>query len=51
MPCYKPEKSTMPEATANFPNATSAPGQCSVWGGPVNKPPVQRVYIRKAKNR
>ena len=53
MPCYKPVKSTMPEATANFPNATSAPGQFSVWGGPNGKPPVQPAYIppRRAKNR
>ena len=46
MPCYKPVKSTMPESTANFPNATTAPGSCSVWGGPTGRPPVQPVYIK-----
>jgi len=53
MPCYKPVRSTMPEASANFPNATTAPGSCSVWGGPSGKAPIQPRYIppKQAKNR
>lgn len=53
MPCYKPVKSTMPESTANFPNATTAPGSCTVWGGPTGKPVVQPKYIpaHRARNR
>jgi len=45
MPCYKPKKSTMSQATANFPNATTAPGSTSVWGGPKGSAPVHLVYI------
>ena len=53
MPTYKPKKSSFPEATANFPNATTAPGSTSVWGGPVGSGPVHPRYIppKSAKNR
>ena len=53
MPCYKPVKSTMPASAANFPNATTAPGTSSVWGGPTGQAPVHNSYIapKNAKHR
>ena len=53
MPTYMPKKSTMSEETANFPNATTAPGSTSVWGGPVGSAPIQKKYIapKAAKKR
>ena len=53
MPTYKPSHAKMPEATANSVNASSAPGACSIWGGPNGKAPIQPKYIppKQAKRR
>lgn len=45
MPTYMPKKSSFSQSTANFPNATTAPGSTSVWGGPHGKPVVHPKWI------
>ena len=53
MPAFKPRHATMSESAANFPNATSAPGACSPWGGPSGSQAIQPKYIpaKQAKRR